>query len=1101
MIFLKALRKPKLSLRTSLWLAFAALVAFISLATLTVSFMSTNQLMDELSRPFIEQTQEQVDIELKRLIEPTTQRVVAAHRWVQDGVVQRYDSDALMKLFLPDMFQMPQCVSMMVSDMSGYEFTIFRNESGGQIPVPENQVQWTTRDFRRDDWGKNAVWTLWDENGNQKIEQWEQAAMWDDGSVYDPRSRAWHRGPRQDYEEWTTAEMVQNPLDAIHWTDVDLFFTSKAPGITASMATKDPNGDIVVIAYDLLLRDLSTFSSNLQPTKNGKAPIFTESRHLVGLPRDNRLAINSLMKPVDALGIPELTTLMTHWRERQSDTTGIFSFESEGQHWWAGIRPVSISTERRLWVAVLIPDSDLNAEARKYYRSSIMGVGTLALALSMVLALVVSRKFARPLDELAHQSRRIAARDLTPGQQVSSRIKEVQQLSNSIETMRESLDYYISAIRQAEESGRNNLQFLETLIDTIPNPIFFKDTNGVYLGCNKTYADQIMGLSREQIIGHSYQDLREAIPPDLADIHNTQDMKLLQEPGVQIYEAKSQCADRIRRDFIIYKATFNDAADNIAGIVGVMLNITQRKQAEEKVRKLNEELEKRVQERTGQLKATNQALQRAKVRAETANRAKSAFLANMSHELRTPLNAILGYTHILKQSDNLSAPQMERVDIINQSGRHLLSIINDVLDLAKIEAEKMELELTEFHLPAFLEEVTGYFRLQAEQKGLAFSFKASTDLPDGVRADKKHLRQVLINLLSNAIKFTDQGEVKLRVSIISRQTQTERKDNGHRLLPPDRIRFEVKDTGIGITPDQIEKIFLPFEQGRHIAHHIEGTGLGLAISLKLVQMMGGELHVRSDAGQGTVFWFEIPLPLVEVPATGQTQDSSPAIIGYTGPRRTILVVDDNAHNAAFLLDLLTPLDFKIVKATDGQEAVDLARTAQPDAILMDLIMPGMNGFEAVQKIRQQPDGQKVVIIAITASAFAADEQLSLQAGCNDFLPKPIQPETLLELLQSHLQLEWHCKPRNNGSGSPVGLVSPPAEKLIPPPPDQMDILLDMARKGDMLGIQAQATEIALMAEEYEPFAVRLRQLARNFEVKQVRSLIKEFVEQDRLNGT
>ncbi len=310
MPFYKIIPKLKLSLRTGLFLTLVLLVVFISLAMLTISFMSTSQLMDELSRPFIEQTQEQVDIELKRLIEPTTQRVITAHRWVQDGVVERYDTDALMRLFLPDMFQLPQCVSMMVSDMSGYEFTIFRNESGGQIPVPENQVQWTTRDFRRDAWGKEARWTLWDKNGSNKIQQWQQDALWNDGTIYDPRIRAWHQGPRENYEEWTSSEIVQRPLNAIHWTDVDMFFTSKAPGMTASIAVKDPNGNTVVIAYDLLLRDLSTFSSSLHPTENGKALVFTENGRLVGLPSDSRLAVNSLMKPVDAVGIPELSALM-----------------------------------------------------------------------------------------------------------------------------------------------------------------------------------------------------------------------------------------------------------------------------------------------------------------------------------------------------------------------------------------------------------------------------------------------------------------------------------------------------------------------------------------------------------------------------------------------------------------------------------------------------------------------------------------------------------------------------------------------------------------------------------------------------------------------
>lgn len=1098
----RILSKPKLSLRASLFLAFVILVLFISLATLTISFMSTTRLMNELSRSFIEQTQEQVDIELKRLIEPATGQAVVAQSWVKNGLVSRYDTDSLMRLFLPDMFLLPQCVSMMVSDMSGYEFTIFRNESGGQLPTPENQVQWTTRDFRRDEWGEVALWTLWDENGSQKIKQWQQDALWDDGAIYDPRIRPWHKGSRERYHDWTTTDIVQNPLEAIFWTDVDMFFTSKAPGITASVAVKDPDGNLVVIAYDLLLRDLSAFSSSLQPTKNGKALVFTETGQLVGLPKDNRLSEASLMQPVDALGISELTALIAGWRARQSDDAQILRFESAAQNWWAGIRPVPISTERRLWSAVLIPDSDLYAEARKYYRSNIVGVGTLALLLSMIMALVISRSFARPLDELVQQSRRIATKDLTPGKRITSRIIEVQQLSDSLEKMRGSLEYYFRATNQAEEAWRSNLQFLETLVDTIPNPLFFRDTNGIYLGCNKTYAEQILGLPREQIIGRSHHELLEAIPPDLAELHHRQDLKLIREPGVHIYEAKAQCADGVRRDFVIYKATFNDAAGNIAGIVGVMLNITERKQAEEAVRKLNEQLEQRVYERTAQLKATNQELQQAKETAEAANRAKSSFLANMSHELRTPLNAILGYVHILKRGGELTPRQTEGLAIIDQSGKHLLAIINDVLDLAKIEAEKMKLEPSWFHLPTFLQEVSEICRLQAEQKNLVFTYNVLTPLPEGVLVDEKHLRQVLINLLNNAIKFTEQGEVSLRVSAVSRPEMVTDDNNpaepGLDSLQPAiaRIRFEVEDTGTGIAPEQIERIFLPFEQARDSSQLTEGTGLGLAISRKLVQMMAGELQVRSELGQGSVFWFEAPL---EVAAAGivEIQTAQPAITGYQGLRRTILVVDDKAHNRAVLIDLLAPLGFEMIEADNGQKSVEMADQFQPDAILMDLLMPGMSGFEAAQKIRQIPHLTGAVIIAITARAFDGDRQRSILAGCNAFLRKPIQPEKLFELLQAHLGLEWmYERPGRTEVASlpaPASPTLPVAVYLTPPPREEMTILLELARRGDMTGLQERADHIKQLDQKFGLFADHLRQLATGFEVKQVRALLKQYM--------
>lgn len=465
--------------RWSLFVVFALLVVIISIATLTVSFIETSQLVNDMSNSLITRTQRQTEVELQRLFTPITNQVAVAHRWVQNGLVKRYDTDALMSLFLPGMFQLPQCVSMMVSDMHGYEFTIFRNESGGQFDIPEGQAQWTTRDFRREEWGKTALWTLWDENGANRLKQWKQDTVWDkslvakfspsgteketiteEALIYDPRPRSWHQGARDRYHAWTTAEIVRNPREAIYWTDIDMFFTSKAPGITASIAVKDPEGELVVIAYDLLLRDLSVFTRELQPTEHGKTFVFTGTGKIVGVPRDERLQneeilTEKLLTPVEDIGIPELAPFIEGWRARQSDDVTLFQSKSGGQVWWAGFCPFPVNTDRALWIGVLIPESDLLTTARQN-RMTILGIGLSALLLAMLLAWVLSHNLTHPLNALVQQSNRIVTLELSPGSPVKSRLTEIVALSHSLEIMRTSLKQHITEQREVEGELREN---------------------------------------------------------------------------------------------------------------------------------------------------------------------------------------------------------------------------------------------------------------------------------------------------------------------------------------------------------------------------------------------------------------------------------------------------------------------------------------------------------------------------------------------------------------------------------------------------------------------------------------------------------------------
>jgi signal transduction histidine kinase/ActR/RegA family two-component response regulator len=417
-------------------------------------------------------------------------------------------------------------------------------------------------------------------------------------------------------------------------------------------------------------------------------------------------------------------------------------------------------------------------------------------------------------------------------------------------------------------------------------------------------------------------------------------------------------------------------------------------------------LEERVAQRTEELAQAKQAAEtawaaaeEARARAEVANQAKSEFLSSMSHELRTPLSGILGYTRILLRDPSLGETQKNGVKIIYESGQYLLTLISDLLDLARIEARKLDMYPLDIYFAGFLQGIEDMMSPSAEQKQLEFIYNATTPLPLGVQVDEKRLRQILLNLLGNAVKFTETGQIFLRVGVLS-HANSARKQQA-------LLRFEVEDTGVGILPDQLTRIFERFEQVGAEKYKREGTGLGLAISQRLVEAMGGQLQVRSELGRGTVFWFELWLPVVVLNiAVNSVDDAFPDIIGYLGPRRKILVVDDNFYNRSVLITILEPLGFELITAEDGKIALEKALTFRPDVILTDLVMPIMTGFELVKQVRNVPELQQVVIIAVSASMLDMSQSPNMLNGCNAFLSKPIEIDKLLALLETHLNLTW-----------------------------------------------------------------------------------------------
>jgi len=658
--------------------------------------------------------------------------------------------------------------------------------------------------------------------------------------------------------------------------------------------------------------------------------------------------------------------------------------------------------------------------------------------------------------------------------------------------------------------------FANTLLEALPNPVFYKNIHGKYIGCNKAW-EELLGIPRKNIIGKS---VFEVFPQQHASVYRTKDDMLFDEEVKQEYETTLP-STRGARNVILSKAIYHDAQKNTVGLIGVVtditdrkkeqaalaesenrlrnifenapigifqstpngryrtvnacfsrmvgfenpqdmidsiedisslyidpnqreefksiltvngvvsdfqmhirridgktmwmsayakaihnqendsiyydgfaLDISERKKAEEEVYVYKNYLEEIVTERTRALQDEIKERQRiqeelyhAKEVAEAANQAKSLFLANMSHELRTPLNSVLGFSQIMQSDPSLNKDQKDNLGIILRSGEHLLGLINDVLDISKIETGKISLTENNFDLYATLQTIDEMLSARAKIKGLKFAIEIDSAVPQMIKADEKRLRQVIVNLAGNALKFTEAGWVVIRVS-----------------ASEDRLFFEVEDTGPGILSDEIPRLFERFEQGKV---NRDGAGLGLYISQKLVELMGGTINVISEINRGSTFYFNIFYTLISRLQIYNKKTSLP-VTGFTpsSPILRILVVEDQIESQSLMKKFLQPIGFIVDTAENGEEALHLYKKHRPNLVLMDMLMPIMDGYEATRRIRESEQDSITPIIAVTASAFEEDKQKIFDAGVNDIIRKPVRSDELYETIRKHLQINY-----------------------------------------------------------------------------------------------
>jgi PAS domain S-box-containing protein len=656
---------------------------------------------------------------------------------------------------------------------------------------------------------------------------------------------------------------------------------------------------------------------------------------------------------------------------------------------YVALAPWRFEDQPRLMLALASSRDSTLRNIHQTVAAILLAAGTTML-LSVAVGLWWVKRFMDPIVNLTSAVKNIASRNRLgdgPQQQVLERLHpvvirapdEVGALAQAFDDMIGELQRSFETLEQRVEARTAELhqqtRYLRTLIDMLPMWAWLKDTEGHFLAVNQAAA-QTHGLSPEELVGKSDHDVS---PRELADANRADDLEVMSSRHQKTLEEARQLLDRTIW-LETFKAPVLDEDGTVLGTVGVARDISERK-------------------------AVEAAREMALAEAQRLARMRSEFLAQMSHELRTPLNGILGFAQLLQLDKELTPRQVKGLRVIHESGRHLLSLIDDILDVARVDAGRLVLVPSQIDLSTFMQTVCDAVRVKAEEKKLLFHYRTVGRLPIAVRVDEKRLRQVLLNLLSNAIKFTDNGEVTLRLVALNggspQRTDATDADGGG---PTVRLRFEVRDSGIGMNEEQMARLFQPFEQVGEARRREGGTGLGLAISRQLARLMGGDVQVHSKPGEGSLFSLEVELPTTQRPDVAAVVSTMP--IGYEGPRRKVLIIDDVRQNREMLSEVLSSLGIEVLEASDGQEGLEAAGRTRPDLIILDAMMPVMDGFETTRRLRHMPAFAAVPIVGTSASPTPNVETRFRAAGADAFVAKPIDQNALIEVFGRLMTLSW-----------------------------------------------------------------------------------------------
>lgn len=600
----------------------------------------------------------------------------------------------------------------------------------------------------------------------------------------------------------------------------------------------------------------------------------------------------------------------------------------------------------------------------------LLGQGSIILFL-LLGGYLFARSITNPLRKFIKGARAVSDGDYTQKLDIS-RNDEIGQLAHDFNKMRKNLKDSFEQIDKQKEQ-------YQSIFENAIEGIFQISLNGKILRTNQAFAE-ILGYKSPTEMETTVSNIEQQLYADSSDRLDV--TQLLKNNGsVRELETKLRRKDGQILTVLINAQVIYDKNRNLSFYQGMIEDISERKRIEE--------------------------YKIAKEAAEKSNRAKSEFLANMSHELRTPLNAILGFSQMMSNNENLNLDQKSNLQIINRSGEHLLTLINGILDMSKIEAGRISLNEIDFDLYKLLDDVFNMFKFKADEKGLEILLERGTDLPQYVRTDETKLRQVLVNLISNAVKFTREGNVIVKVSA-SQENQ---------------LNFSITDTGPGIAPGDLDRLFDPFAQTQTGKDAHEGTGLGLSISQKFVNLMGGKIRVDNQLKSGCVFKFDINIQKGQSHRIAQTRPKHQVIglatkgDGTNQNSYRILIVDDITSNRKVLSALLAPLGLDVKEAENGQEALSIYDEWQPDLIWLDMRMPDMDGYEVIRQIKNDSQKKWPFIVSISASAFEEDRQKAFETGCDGFVCKPFKANEIFEEMQKLLQLQYIYADQDSANNS------------------------------------------------------------------------------------
>lgn len=1155
---------PKLSLRTTLVLSLVLQIMAAVGLTGWLSFRNGQKAVQQLGEQISDEVTDRVANHIDAVSDAPYQLLQVNVAAVRTGNFDLDDYGAMGRFFWAQ------------TQIAGaVPYIYFSNPDGDFVGVWQESESLTTLRLRDETTAPRRKMYALDDKGRP------QELVKED--IYDPRSRPW-------YQAAVTAKQHT-------WSPIYTFATPPSLGITQAVPIYDRDEKLRgVFAVDLTLSDISKYLRQIQVSESGQVFIVERSGDMVassvaeapfiktGATEERLPAVESL----NSLIRNTMQHLLTQFEAIEKIDQGQqFTFDIDGAPHFLQVTP--LTDERGLdWLmVVVIPKSDFTAQIDANTRDTIL-LCLIAFAVATMTSIAVARWISAPVMRVAQASDKLAQGQLDQSIEPSP-IRDIDMMAASFNKMAKQLKDTFDALHQSETTNR-------AIVETIPDLMIHAKGDGTYLdvfsddrlsfhfpGGQSSPDGQSDGLSKGQSSGQSLVQSSErlsgqqadqadnpdlpptvysALPPELAQkrLHHIQ--KALKTGQLQVYEHQIMVDNQLQDQEMRILVLGEDE------VLIMVRDISARKQAENALAQANQALEEKVAERTASLaksqetlsqsnrelrdtlqtlNITQAELQASKEKAESANRAKSEFLANMSHELRTPLNSIIGFTQILGNDTSLKLEQQQRLGIVNRSGEHLLSLINNILEMSKIEAGRVTLTPKQFDLHEIFQDMQGMFFLKMRDKGLEFLVETAASVPQHIHADEGKLRQVLINLIGNAVKFTEQGRVVLRAKVIEPSDATlSEQCSQHRHAqsqvapqpsPQPLLTLEIEDSGPGILAEEIDQLFMPFEQTSSGQRLKQGTGLGLSITKKFIELMGGSIHTQSTVGVGTRFTVSLPIALAEVTGVVARNTHAP-VVGLALPAQDyrILVVDDEPDNCLVLTDLLATTGLSVRQASNGQEAIEIWQAWRPHFIWMDLRMPIMNGYEATQWIRTQekqqlssaakasssdqapgqPAAERAAtkIVALTASVFDEKAEQIVAVGFDDFLFKPFQSERIWKIMGQQLGLELLYQsgrrpPSSRQFGnrqagdhaqstqSTVGDWSPPtspahltsaelSKRLQEMPPQWLSELYDAASRLKGKHVMRLLSELS---SEKGAIASQLQSLAEDYKFNEIVSLI------------